>query len=291
MIRARLSIPVFAGVILSCGSAAAQVRLPTATKPVVAAAPVVKVEVVKVDLTTITVSEGTTESAIRGLTSSDAENTAGERDTHAVVPTAQSPLLAGFRMSTRTRRIKDDPNVQTYLDVAKLGLNGFEIHTVLHAGHKYMLNNCLGIKVRGGEFLLKIPDPDLRVENTGLVLTFSIPQISMTAVSLRFRPDLTDAAQPCHFSGAQGVGVTANNVRLEMHFDPLLDLEKCRIGSMGHMTQIWRIGQLRMAPLPPAVTDLSANIVEDALTFLSNFDIVDRIVAGLNGAAGSQCHA
>lgn len=295
MMKSRFVVPAFVGVILICGSAAAQVRLPTATKPVakpaIVAAPAVKVEVVKVDLSTTTVSEGTTESAIRGLMSSDAENAPGERDNYAVVPKAQTALLAGFRLSSHTRRLKDDPNVQTYLDVAKYGLNGFEIHTTLLAGHKYMISDCLGIKIHAGEFVLKIPDPDLRVENTGIVLTFNIPQISMTAVSFRFRPDVTDLAQPCHFSGAQGIGASADNVRLEMHFDPILDLEQCKIGSMGHMTQIWRIGKLRMAPLPTAVADLSANIVEDALTYVSNFNVVDRIVAGLNGAAGSQCHA
>ena len=292
MRKSRFAIPAFAGVILICGSAAAQVRPGIVTKPVVvAAAPSVKVEVVKTDLSTITVSEGTTETAIRGIMSSDAENAPGERDNYAVVPRAQTPLLAGFRLSSRTRRLKDDPNVQTYLDVAKYGLNGFEIRTALLAGHKYMISDCIGIKVKAGEFVLKVPDPDFRVENTGIVLTFSIAQISMTAVSLRFRPDVTDAAQPCHFSGAQGIGASAENVRLEMHFDPILDLEQCKIGSMGHMTQIWRIGKLRMSPLPTLVADLSANIVEDALTYASNFNVVDRIVAGLNGAAGSQCHA
>ena len=292
MRKSRLAIPAFAGVILICGSAAAQVRPGTVTKPVVVgAAPSVKVEVVKTDLSTITVSEGTTETAIRGIMSSDAENAPGERDNYTVVPRVQSPLLAGFRFGLRTRRLKDDPNVQTDLNVVKLALNGFDIHTALLAGHKYMIADCLGIKIRAGEFVLKIPDPDLRVENTGIVLTFNIPQISMTAVSFRFRPDPGDLIQPCHFSGAQGIGASADNVSLEMHFDPILDLQQCKIGTLGHMTQIWRIGKLRMTPLPPAVADLTANIAEDALTFASNFYIVDRIVAGLNGAAGSQCHA
>src|SRR5665647_195731 len=149
MMKLRFVVPAFAGVILMCASAAAQVRLPTATKPVaktpVAAAP--SVEVVKTGLSTITVSEGTTETAIRGLMSSDAENAPGERDNYAVVPKAQTALLAGFRLSSRTRRLKDDPNVQTYLDVAKYGLNGFEIHTTLLAGHKYMISDCVGIKI------------------------------------------------------------------------------------------------------------------------------------------------
>lgn len=269
--------------------ASAQVRS-TGTKPAVSAAAMAKIEVVKTDLSTITVSEGNTASAIRGVMSSDAENPPGDRDSYATVPRLQSSLIAAVRSSGNTRRLKDDPSVQTYLDGAKLALNGFEIHTALLAGHKYMINDCLGIKVSAGEFLLKIPDPDLRVENTGIVLTFNISQIAMNAFLLRFRPDLTDPTEMCHFSGRQGVGATADNVRLEMHFDPILDLEQCKIGSMGHMTQIWRIGKLRMSPLPSAVSDLAGNIIEDALTYVSNFNVVDRIVAGFNGIAGAQCH-
>jgi len=257
----------------------------------VASTTTAKIESVRTDLTVTVASDANAPTPMKGTVSSDAENASGQTDSYATTPRAQSALLANTRLGTKTRRLKDDPNVQTYLDVAKLGLNGFEIHTALLAGHKYMIADCLGIKVHAGEFVLRVPDPDLRVENTGIVLTFSIPQISFTAVSLRFRPDITDAAQPCHFSGAQGVGASAENVRLEMHFDPVLDLEQCKIGSMGHITQIWRIGKLRMSPLPTAVADLSANIIEDGLTYLSNFNVVDRIVAGFNGAAGSQCHA
>ena len=285
--KSRFAIAAFVGVNLICGAAAAQVRSPVAIKPATAPAPVPRIEVIRTDLSTTAVTDGTTPPSIRGVVSSDAENAAGERDTYAARPT---PSLGGFRLSPHTRRLKDDPNIQTYIDVAKYGLNGFEIHTALLAGHKYMLTDCLGIKVKAGEFILRVPDPDLRVENTGLVLTFNIAQLSMTAVSLRFRPDVTDAIEPCHFSAGYGIGASAENVRLEFHFDPILDLEQCKIGSMGHITQIWRIGKLRMAPLPTAVADLSANIIEDALTYVSNFNVVDRLVAGLNGAAGSQCH-
>jgi hypothetical protein len=288
--KSRSAISVFLGVNLVSAMAGAQVRTPIAIKPAVAPAPAPapRIEVIRRDLSTTAVTDGTSVPSIRGIVSSDAENAAGERDTYAGRPT---PGLGGFRLSAHTRRLKDDPNVQTYIDVAKYGLNGFEIHTALLAGHKYMLGDCLGIKVKAGEFILRVPDPDLRVENTGLVLTFNIAQLSMTAVSLRFRPDVTDAIEPCHFSAGYGIGVSAENVRLEFHFDPILDLEQCKIGSMGHITQIWRIGKLRMSPLPTAVADLSANIVEDALTYVSNFNVVDRLVAGLNGAAGSQCHA
>jgi hypothetical protein len=270
--------------------AGAQIRGGVISKPAVTAAPP-KIEVVKTDISSTSVSDGNSVSGLRGVLSSDSENPAGDRDTYMHVPSVQSQLIASVRLSSNTRRLKDDPDVQKYLDVAKLALNGFEIHTALLAGHKYMINDCLGIKVSAGEFLMKIPDPDLRVENTGLVLTFNISQIAMNAFMFRFRPDVTDPTEMCHFSGRQGVGATADNVRLEMHFDPILDLQQCKIGSMGHMTQVWRIGKLRMSPLPSAVSDLAGNIIEDALTYVSNFNIVERLVEGFNGIAGAQGHA
>jgi hypothetical protein len=281
---------IVAAIVLPPDVAGAQIRGGVISKPAVTAAPP-KIEVVKTDISSTVVSDGNSVSGLRGVLSSDSENPAGDRDTYMHVPSVQSQLIASVRLSSNTRRLKDDPDVQKYLDVAKLALNGFEIHTALLAGHKYMINDCLGIKVSAGEFLMKIPDPDLRVENTGLVLTFNISQIAMNAFMFRFRPDVTDPTEMCHFSGRQGVGATADNVRLEMPFDPILDLQQCKIGSMGHMTQVWRIGKLRMSPLPSAVSDLAGNIIEDALTYVSNFNIVDRLVAGFNGIAGAQCHA
>ena len=283
------SVALVATILLGASAASAQIR-GVASKPAVTATVAPKIEVVQTDLSSTAVSDGNSVSGIRGVLSSDAENPAGDKDTYASTPTLHSQILASLPLALNTRRLKDDPDVQKYLDVAKLALNGFEIHTALLAGHKYMINNCLGIKVSAGEFLMKIPDPDLRVENTGLVLTFSISQIAMNAFMFRFRPDVTDPTEMCHFSGRQGVGATADNVRLEMHFDPILDLQQCKIGSMGHITQIWRIGKLRMSPLPSPVADLVGNIIEDALTYASNFNVVDRLVAGFNGLAGAQCH-
>jgi hypothetical protein len=189
-----------------------------------------------------------------------------------------------------SERLKDDPAIGEYVKLAVWALKGFEIKSALLAGHKYMINDCLGMKVSAGEFALTIPDPDLRVVSDGMVLTFAIPHVAMNAFSVRLRPDLTDALEPCHFSGVVGIAGAADDVRYEMHFDPQLDLEQCKIGSMGEVHQVWRIGTLRLEPLPAAVTNLAGDMVEDALTAFANLDVTDRIVAVLNAAADTQCH-
>ena len=290
-ILTRLLPPIGLCALAFGGLAAAQARpavgiAPGATSPR-ATTPAPRIEVVKSNLTLASASDEHTPLAHRGVRSSDDENAKGEKDSYA--PIAIRAISIGA-LSSKSRRLKDDPNVQAYLDKAKSVLNGFEINTALLAGHKYMISSCLGIKVSAGEFALKVPDPDLRVDNTGLVLTFAIPHIEMSGFKLRFRPDVTDPTEMCHFSGRYGVGASADNLRLELHFDPILDLEKCKIGSMGHITQIWRIGKLRMSPLPTEVSDMAGNIIEDALTNGANLNLADRIVAGFNSVAGLQCH-
>lgn len=239
--------------------------------------------------TTVAPAEGTTMTAIRGVQSADSENAGGQTDAH-LVPQPRGFIANPPHAMGRHERLKDDPKIGEYIKAAVYALKGFEIQTSLLAGHKYMVSSCVGVKVSAGEFSLKVPDPDLRVAGDGLVLTFTVGHIAMNAFSLRFRPDLTDAAQPCHFSGAVGVSGGADNVRYELHFDPVLDLAQCKIGSMGQVHQLWRIGALHLDPLPQAVSGVAGNMIEDSFTAFANFDMIDRIVAALNAAADVQCH-
>lgn len=244
----------------------------------------------RVDDSKIAPIEGTTTTAIRGILSADSENTSGQTDPHRIVPPTRSFVGTPPHSLGKSRRLKDDPAIGEYVALAVSALKGFEIKTALLAGHKYMVNNCLGMKVNAGEFALKVPDPDLRVVNDGLLLTFTIAHVTMNAFSIRLRPDPTDVIQPCHFSGTVGIGGGADNVRYELHFDPVLDVEQCRIGSMGQVHQVWRIGTLHLNPLPAAVSNLAGDMIEDSLTAFANADLVDRIVAVLNAAATNQCH-
>jgi hypothetical protein len=245
------------------------------------------------DTKNINASEGSTAQAMRGIMSSPGENPGGEKD-DPFVSAKRSTSMLGIRVanitSYKSSEISRDPKSQEYLMAIKSALGGFEVRTALLAEHKYMINECLAIKVSAGEFSLKVPDPDVRIDATGIAVTFSVPHVEMSAVKFRFRPDLTDTQQPCHFSGKVGIGASADNLRLELHFDPILNVEQCKIASLGEVSTVWRIGHLRMSPVPPEVMDLGGSIVEDALNFGTIFHIVDRIVVGLNGAANVQCH-
>ena len=247
------------------------------------------VDSTKVDVSTVTPNEGTTTTAIRGVLSDDSENARGENGPH-IAPKTRSFVANAPHSVGRSRRLKDDPAIDQYVKLAVWALKGFEIKSALLAGHKYMINDCLGMKVDAGEFALTVPDPDLRVVGDGLVLTFTVAHIAMDAFSVRLRPDPTDVVEPCHFSGKVGISGAADQVRYELHFDPVLDLDQCKIGSLGQVHQVWRIGTLHLDPLPSAVSAVAGDMIEDSLTSFANYDLTDRIVAVLNAAADNQCH-
>jgi len=226
---------------------------------------------------------------LNGVVSPDSENKGGETDPKMSLAREHGISLPAVTPSN-AKLLRDEPNAQQILQAAAQDLRGFQIHLALLAGHKYMVNNCLGIKASAGNFDLVVPDPDLRIENTGVVLTFSVSRISFNALTIRLRPDVTDVIEPCHFSGRIGIGGKADDVRLEYHFDPILYLEQCTIGSMGHIHTIWRIGSLKLDPLPGEVGIVAKNMIEDSLTYAANFNLTDRVVAMLNGAIGLQCH-
>jgi hypothetical protein len=226
---------------------------------------------------------------LNGIVSPNSENKGGEADPQIALPRAHGINLPAANASN-AKLLRDEPNAQQILQAAAQDLRGFQIHLALLGGHKYMINNCLGIKASAGNFDLVVPDPDLRIENTSVVLTFSVSRILFNALTIRLRPDVTDIIEPCHFSGRIGIGGKADDVRLEYHFDPILYLEQCKIGSMGQIHTIWRIGSLKLDPLPGEVGIVAKNMIEDAPTYAANFNLTDRVVAALNGGIGLQCH-
>lgn len=226
---------------------------------------------------------------LKGAVSADTENVNNEADPHQSVLSVHSIQVAP-RGTSHSMRLKDSPDAAKYFDALKHDLSQFGMHVALLGGHKYMINSCLGVKASAGEFDLTVPTPDIRVENTGIVMTYAISHIGLNLLRVRLRPDLGDVVQPCHFSGRIGIGGYADNVRYELHLDPILDLEQCKIGSLGQVQEVWRVGQFRLEPLPPQIGNLAKDMVEDALTYASNFNVVDRVVASITGALGAQCH-
>jgi hypothetical protein len=291
----RTCVPIGAGVCLLVNSVSAQVRPTGAVVRTVPSSPTVSPGTSAAPATAPQPARAASGPPqvltlrFKGTISADTENVNNEPDPHQSIPTVHS-LQVAPRGSSRTMRLKDSPDAARYFDALKHDLGQFGMHVALLGGHKYMINSCLGVKASAGEFDLSVPTPDIRVENTGIVMTYAISHVGLNLLRVRLRPDLGDLVQPCHFSGRIGIGGYADNVRYELHLDPILDLEQCKIGSLGQVQEVWRVGQFRLEPLPPEVGNLAKDMVEDALTYASNFNVVDRVVASLTGALGAQCH-
>jgi hypothetical protein len=151
-------------------------------------------------------------------------------------------------------------------------IRGREIEVALLGGHKYMINDCLGVKASAGKFKLKLDNPSVRFENTGLVVKFSIDRVSISAVKIRIRPN-PNVLEACKFSDKFEVGGAMEDVRLTLRMDPLYDLERCRIGAWGDANPEVRIGNLNLKPLQNDLDRMAKNMVEDALTMALQMSI------------------
>lgn len=164
-----------------------------------------------------------------------------------------------------------------------------EINVALLGGEKYMVNNCLGIKASAGTFRLKLASPNFRWEGTGVRLTFRIDKIAMNALSVRFRPNPTNAAYPCHFSKRRTIGGSASNVTLEYSFDPILDLQQCKLGSLGNIRQRVGIGGLNLKPMQNDLDRVAKNMIEDSINNVFQFNLTDRVIAAMTAILGAKC--
>jgi len=209
---------------------------------------------------------------LRGAPSLDVENEGAERDA-AFDFTARlkhgKRMPAGSTASGATStlmRVAQHPRREELARWLEDSLRDREIDVALLGGHKYMINDCLGVKASAGEFRMKLANPSVRVENSGFVLVFEIERVSLSAFKIRIRPN-PNPLELCKFGKKFEVGGAMEDVRLTLRFDPLYDLERCRIGGWGEANPEVRIGNLNLKPLQNDLDRMAKNMVEDALTF------------------------
>src|SRR5690349_1454366 len=142
-------------------------------------------------------------------------------------------------------------------------LGGLQMHLALLAGHKYMINSCLGVKASAGTFDLVVPPPSISFGATSVTISIGISHIAFEAFNIRLRPDVTDVVEPCHFSGRIAVGGEADNLTFSMTLDPVYNIETCEITSLNLAHGGWHLGSFRLDPIPPAVTGPAKDMVVD----------------------------
>ena len=102
---------------------------------------------------------------------------------------------------------------------------GNEYKFTLLSGHKYMVNDCLGLKVSAGEFKLKFKNPNVEFTEQGSVkIRLEVDLIKFDAIKIRTKPrspDLSDP-NPCHFSGKFEIGGEARNITMTAYLNPVV---------------------------------------------------------------------
>jgi len=198
--------------------------------------------------------------------------------------------LPGVRAGSKGTRMKDYPEAQQMMNEVIKGIMNKEINVALIGGEKYKVNKCLGIKASAGTFRMKLASPNLRMEDTGVRLTFRIDRVSMNALKIRMRPNSGNPLKLCHWSKKFTVGGAASKVTYEFRFDPILDLQQCKLGSMGQVKGHFEIGNLNLKPLQNDLDKVAKNMIEDAMNYAGELNVIDRVIAGVNGFLAAKCH-
>lgn len=197
-------------------------------------------------------------------------------------------LGAGGKAMSKPVRLDKYPDAQGFLRKVAEAMTRKEIDVSLIGGEKYMVNDCLGIKVRAGNFRMKLASPNARLEGTAAKLTFRVERISMNGISLRMRPS-TNVLKPCHFGKKFSVGGSASDVRIEFRFDPIMDFARCKFGSFGKIHTRIDIGNLNLKPLQNDLDRMAKNAIEDALNNVFNFDPTDQIFQTIDDVFEADC--
>ncbi len=139
--------------------------------------------------------------------------------------------------------------------------------------HKYMINNCLGIKVSAGEFSVKFMNPVFEVGNLGkITIKLGVNKINLSALKIRMRPCLKPEhiASSCHFGKKFEIGGEATDVSVTAVIAPVA---RALAGSAGlcffaledNVVFNWKIGGLNLKPMQNNLDQLGKDMLEDGL--------------------------
>lgn len=180
------------------------------------------------------------------------------------------------------------PKAAEMIEQVRQALKGTEVNVALLGSHKYMINDCLGIKVSAGTFKLRLADPKIYFQGTALIFECGINHIEFSAIKLRMRPN-PNVLKLCKFSKKFEVGGEADDVRLKLTMDPLVDLAKCQFYSSVLPEGTVRIGNLNLKPLQNNLDTMAKNAVEDALTAFLHVNFFDQITRLFDDMIEADC--
>ena len=223
-----------------------------------------------------------------GVPSPDSENPNGQVDPKPPPRPRSRSTLAGIQGGGPGTHLKDHPAGRDILDQIAQAIIAREVSVAPIWGTKYMVHDCLGLKASAGSFLLRLRSPNARFEGTGAVLTFVVDRVAIDVLTLRMRPNPNNPANPCTFGGRFEVGGSASDVRYEYRFDPILDLQQCKVGRVVEVDTRWSIGGLNLKPLQNNLDYVARKMIEEGLNYSTNY--LDQVIATANLVLQVRCH-
>lgn len=178
----------------------------------------------------------------------------------------------------RVMALRQHPRAQEVVSAAASKATNPQISISLLAGEDYLISECLGVHASAGSFKTRFENPNVRLEGTGIVVTFRIPRISVDALTIRIRPNPTNPADPCTFGHRFSIGGSIGDIEYEMRYDPILDLKECKLTRPGEFRTRWSIGGLNLKPLQNDLDNAARRMIEAALNGESFIELPDGLL-------------
>ena len=225
----------------------------------------------------------------RGIISSVTENVNNEIDPLFTGRFTQKMFQFGEIQSANTMQLTGMANGVEIMKEATDKMIGNEYMFTLLSGHKYMVNNCLGLKVSAGEFKLKFKNPIVEVNVNGTVkIRLEVDLIKFNAIKIRIKPrspDLSDP-NPCHFSGKFEIGGEAKNITMTAYLNPVVAFFQgaggattfCFLGFEDAPKVDWVINTLNFLDFINSLDHAAKEMVLDGLDFGMQTILLDAFI-------------
>jgi len=143
----------------------------------------------------------------------------------------------------------------------------------LLSSHKYMVNNCLGVKVSSGQFKIKFGNPGIEVSSGGKIkIKLKVDKIKFSALKVRTRPCVNPLHAPdaCHFGKKFEIGGEATDLTMTTTLNLVTQSLEGSAGicyfAFGEPFDItWKIGGFNLRPMPNVLDNVGKEMAEDAL--------------------------
>lgn len=209
----------------------------------------------------------------KGTLSPDSENTNEEIDSKYISPALNPSMFKKVSSSENQQQVS---KLEHGMEIVTEIIHRFiqpEYGFVLLSSHKYMVNDCLGIKVSSGDFNLRFSNPMIDLSNSGqLKIKLEVNKIKFSALKIRIKPRVPDLSDPnpCHFSGKFEIGGEATDLSVTITINLLTNGLEGSAGfcyfAFGSPYDIkWKIGGLNLRPHPNTLDNVIKEMVEDAL--------------------------